>query len=248
MARIYDTGLGGKDNFAADRELAGKFLASYPYLPDMARDNKQFLARAVTWAAGQGAGQFIDLGCGMPSTPSTLDSARAANPDARAVYLDNDPVVISHMRAICKSVTGAIVVDGDVRDPGVTLRWVAAQAGADLASPVCVVMGALLHFLDGPAVRDLIARFTSGLAPGSILVASIATGPGEVARQFSREYSAAIAPYYLHSLADFAGFFDGLELVPPGVTEMQAWRPGWTSQPAPAPRDLWGYVAVARLA
>ena len=115
IARVYDFFLGGKDNFAADRALAEEQIAFAPLIPALARENRQFLARAVTWAAHQGIAQFIDLGCGMPTTPNTHESARAVVPDAKVAYLDNDPVVLGHLNAlVAKGDPGMTVVDGHV--------------------------------------------------------------------------------------------------------------------------------------
>jgi hypothetical protein len=132
IARVYDYLLNGKDNFAADRAVAEQLLAVAPLAAEVTRDNRQFLARAVAWAANQGIRQFIDLGCGMPTAPNTHETARAIAPDARVVYLDNDAVVLSHLRALtAKGDPGLTVVDGDVRETAAILD--AAAAGTDLS-------------------------------------------------------------------------------------------------------------------
>jgi S-adenosyl methyltransferase len=122
IARVYDYLLGGKDNFAADREAGHRLIAVFPAVVEAARENRQFLARAVTWVANQGVGQFIDLGCGMPTAPNTHESAQAIRPDARVVYVDNDPVAVSRLREVAvKGSKGLTAVDGDVAIP--TRPW-----------------------------------------------------------------------------------------------------------------------------
>jgi hypothetical protein len=152
IARVYDYLLDGKDNFAADREVAQRLLAVAPLAAEVTRENRQFLARAVTWTAGQGIRQFIDLGCGMPTAPNTHETARAIDAGARVAYLDNDAVVLSHLRALAaKGDPGVTVVDGDVREAAAVLQAVAA--GIDLSAPACLLMGFLLHFFAPGAAR-----------------------------------------------------------------------------------------------
>lgn len=148
----------------------------------MTRENRRFLARAVTWAASQGISQFIDLGCGMPSVPNTHETARAVTPDARVAYVDNDPVVLNHLYVlVAKGDPGLIVVGGDVREADKTLEAVAA--GIDLAKPACLMMGFLLHFFAADAARDLVARYAAALAPGSYIVLSAGRADGEEAKK-----------------------------------------------------------------
>ena len=145
IARVYDYLLNGKDNFAVDREVADKLLAVAPIAALVMRENRQFLARAASWAAGQGIGQFIDLGCGMPTTPNTHQSAQAVVGDAQVAYVDTDAVVLAHLRALAaQGNPGVTVIDGDVREVEVILD--AISPAIDLSRPVCLLMGALLHF------------------------------------------------------------------------------------------------------
>ena len=155
IARVYDFFLGGKDNSASDRDLAQQMIKRAPLVPVITRENRQFLALAVTWAANHGVGQFIDLGCGMPTTPNTLESARSVIADARVAYIDNDPIVLNHPYArVTKGEPGVTVVGGDARDVPAVLDSV--RADIDLSVPVCLVMGYLLHFLEvvPPGVAD----------------------------------------------------------------------------------------------
>ncbi len=244
IARVYDYVLGGKDNFAADRELAGRLLTLVPQIKELATENRQFLARAVTWAANEGIGQFIDLGCGLPTTPNTHESAQAVNPGARVVYVDNDPVVVTHLRALlAQGNAGVSVVDGDARDVPAILGRV--RTGLDLSAPACLVIGYLLHFFTAGAARDLVARYAAALAPGSYLVLSVLHADSEAADEGLSAYSSAAAPVYSHPMPDIASFFGSLELVPPGLADARQWRPGWDAANLP-PRDSRVIAGVAR--
>ena len=226
IARIYDFFLGGKDNFAADRALAEEQISFAPLIPVLARENRQFLARAVTWAANQGIDQFIDLGCGMPTQPNTHESARAVNDRARVAYVDKDPVVLSHLHArFAQGDPGITVVDGDVGDAAAIMDAVAA--GIDLARPACLIMGYLLHFSSPQAARDLVATYVSALAPGSYLVISVVRADREDADESFGGYSKTVAQVYNHTPADFASFFGSLPLVPPGTVDARQWHPSW---------------------
>jgi O-methyltransferase involved in polyketide biosynthesis len=246
IARVYDYLLGGKDNFAADREVAEKLMAVAPLAAEVTRDNRQFLARAVAWAASQGIRQFIDLGCGMPTAPNTHETARAVIPDARVVYLDNDAVVLSHLRALtAKGDPGLTVVDGDVREAATILDAVAS--GTDLSEPTCLMMGYLLHFFSPGAARDLVARYAAALAPGSYVVLSVGRGDSDAADKGFGSYSAGATRVYNHSVPEFADFFGALELVPPGVVDAREWRPDWEQPVRLRPRDGQALVGVARV-
>jgi hypothetical protein len=178
IARVYDYILGGKDNFAADREVAERLMAVAPLTVEVSRENRQFLARAVTWAASQGIGQFIDLGCGMPTVPNTHETAQAIIPAARVAYIDNDPVVVlTHLRALAEHGNpGVTVLDGDVREPGAIIA--AIQDDIDLEAPACLLMGYLLHFFAPDAARELVASYVARLVPGSYVVLSVGRADG----------------------------------------------------------------------
>jgi precorrin-6B methylase 2 len=245
VARVYDYWLGGKDNFAADREVADKVLALYPPTADIVRENRQFLSRAVTWAAKQGIGQFIDLGAGLPTPPSTHESARAVTPEARVALIDNDAVAIRHLQALASSGNPRVtVIDGDAHETAEILS--AVSASIDLSAPACLVMGALLHSIDAETARELVRRYAAALAPGSYVVLSIVRGDGDVADEgFSAYNCGGPAVGHNHSVAEFAGFFSGMELVPPGVVDAREWRP---DRPAALPpRAGQALVGVARV-
>jgi len=220
IARVYDYLLNGKDNFAADREVAERLISIAPLTVEVTRENRQFLARAVTWAANQGISQFIDLGSGMPTVPNTHETAQAVIADAHVAYVDNDPVVLAHLRALAaKGNPGVTVMDGDVREPNAILDAVAA--GIDLSAPACLLMGYLLHFFAPDAARALVARYAAALAPGSYVVLSV--GRSDSDEGFGA-YSDGAAQVYNHSVAEFASFFGPLELVPPGVVDARDWQ------------------------
>ena len=245
IARVYDYFLGGKDNFAADRELGERLISFVPSTPVTLRENKEFLALAVSWVANQGISQFIDVGAGMPTSPSTHETAQAVVPGARVAYIDNDPVVLSHLDALsAKGSIGVTVVDGDVRDADTILRAVAGSI--DLTEPACLIMGSLLHFFAPRAARDLVARYAGALAPGSYVILTMGIASGEAAEKFFRLYSEGPSKLYQHSPEDFATFFGPLELVPPGIGDARTVRPGWAEAPTAPPREGWMIVGIAR--
>ena len=246
IARVYDYLLGGKDNFAVDRQLADRLVEVAPLTVQVTRENRRFLARAVTLAASQGISQFIDLGCGLPSVPNTHETARAVTAGARVAYVDNDPVVLNHLYAlVAKGDPGLTVVGADLRETDETLEAVAA--GVDLAKPACLMMGFLLHFFAADAARDLVARYAAALAPGSYIVLSAGHADGEEAKKGFAAYSSGGIAVYNHSVAEFASFFGSRELVPPGVGDARAWRPD-LERPVPLePRDGQVIAGVARV-
>jgi O-methyltransferase involved in polyketide biosynthesis len=221
IARVWDYWLGGKDNFAADRELAEKMLAVHPVSARMARENRQFLGRAVGYVAARGIRQFIDIGAGLPTAVNTHDIARAVDPQARVAYVDNDPIVISHARSLLAKSPGVIAVPGDARDPERILADAGLTELIDLAQPVCVIMSAILHFADAGEARDVAAVFKRAVGPGSYLIISVGSGSPAEGENFTSAYTAA--RIYIHSGEEILSFFGGLELVPPGVVPVTRW-------------------------
>lgn len=237
IARVYDYLLGGKDNFAADRAVAEKLLAVYPPIIETVPESRRFVERAVTWVAGQGVTQFIDLGAGLPTAPNTHVTAQAASPGAAAAYVDDNPVVISHLTALLAHHSDRVaVIAGDLRDRDAILGAAGLRAVIDLAKPTCVVMGMILHFETAGAAAGLVKRYMSAVAPGSYLIATIASGKGTLAGKFYQTYNASgFAAMYNHTSAEFASFFGDLEIMPPGLGDARRIHPGW-SELAPAPR------------
>jgi O-methyltransferase involved in polyketide biosynthesis len=170
MARVYDYWLGGKDNFSADRAEAERLLGIYPPVRELVRENRAFIIRAVSWAARQGTGQFLDLGAGLPACPAVHQAARQVMPAATVAYADVDPVVLSHARALLATGDGVSAVAADLRDPGAVLADPELRAVIDPAGPVCVILGAVLHFMDAAAARAVTAGYARGMAPGSCLI------------------------------------------------------------------------------
>ena len=224
IARVWDYWLGGKDNFAADRELAEKMLAVHPPTARMARENRQFLGRAVGHAAARGIQQFIDVGAGLPTALNTHDIAQSVDPQARVAYVDNDPIVISHARSLLAKSPGVIAVPGDMRDPGRILADPGLIELIDLAGPACMILSAILHFADAGQARDVAATYARAVVPGSYLIISCGSGTRSEGENFASEYTAA--RIHIHSAQEILSFFDGLELVPPGVVAVPRWYGG----------------------
>ncbi len=224
IARVWDYWLGGKDNFAADRELAEKMLAVHPVSAQMALENRQFLGRAVSYVATCGVRQFIDVGAGLPTAVNTHDIAQAVDPRARVAYVDNDPIVISHARSLLARSPGVIAVPGDMRDPGRILADARLAELIDLTEPACVILSAILHFADTGTAREVAAAFARAIVPGSYLIISVGSGSKSEGENFTSAYTAA--RIHIHSLEEIVSFFDGLELVPPGVVAVASWSGG----------------------
>ena len=253
-ARIYDYGLGGKNHFAADREVADKVLAAFPSLRVATRQNRGFLGRAVRFLAGEaGIRQFLDIGTGLPTTGNVHEVAQEVAPESRIVYTDNDPLVLAHARALLTSSpegrTGYI--HADLREPESILSDPVTRDLLDFTQPVGLILVAVLHFLtdaDDPA--GIIATLLDALPPGSYLVASHATSehsPPSATAGVSA-YQASGIPFQPRVSDEFARMaFGGLELVPPGVVLVSEWRPD-EDGPRPSPFEVSFYGGVARKA
>jgi O-methyltransferase involved in polyketide biosynthesis len=249
IARVYDFLLGGKDNFAADRMVAQRLLAVYPPIIETVPESRRFVERAVTWVAGQGATQFIDLGAGLPTAPNTHATAQAASPAAAVAYVDNDPVVISHLAALLAHHADRVaVISGDLHDRDAILGASQLRAVIDPAKPVCVVMGMILHFDTLEVATGLVKTYMSVVAPGSYLIATIASGKGSLAGRFYQTYNASgFATMYNHSPAGFASFFGDLEIMPPGLGDARQIRPGWSELAAVPKRPDRILAGIARV-
>jgi O-methyltransferase involved in polyketide biosynthesis len=222
IARVWDYWLGGVENFAADRKLAEKMLAVHPVSAQMARENRQFLGRAVSYVAARGIRQFIDVGAGLPTALNTHDIARGIDPEARVAYVDNDPIVISHARNLLAKRPGVIAVPGDLRMPERILADAGLAEIIDLTQPACVILSAILHFLEAGAARDVAATFAQAVVRDSYLIISVGSGNPSEGGTFTSAYTAA--RIYIHSPQDILSFFDGLELIPPGVVAVRLWN------------------------
>lgn len=227
VARVYDYFLGGKDNFAADRAAAEQIMAMVPELPSMARANREFLVRAVRFLAESGVRQFIDLGTGIPTSPSVHEVAREIVPDAKVVYVDIDPVVVVHNRALLATVPGVITLQHDLRQPDAVLADSHVRQLIDFDEPVGLLMVAVLHFVGHDTAPGILSRYRTALAQGSYLVIDVACRDGMAMADVVKlegMYANSSAPLVLRTGAQIEELFDGLELVEPGITEFTQWR------------------------
>ncbi|MFD0259845.1 SAM-dependent methyltransferase [Kitasatospora indigofera] len=229
-ARMYDYYLGGKDNFEADRRAAEAAITAYPALPLLARTNRAFLGRAVTFAAGLGIRQFLDIGTGIPAVGSTTEVAHRVAPDARVVYVDNDPIVATHARALLAGHRAGhtTVMQADLRDPAAILGDPGLKQAIDLAEPVALMLVAVLHFVrDEEGVDEIVATLRDALAPGSALILSHGSPdfvPQEMADAGARVYSRASAPLVLRERARVESFFGDFAQAEPGLVQLPLWR------------------------
>jgi hypothetical protein len=228
-ARVYDYWLGGKDNFAADREAAERVLAVTPGLRERVRAGRAFLVRSVRFLAAEaGIRQFLDVGTGIPAANNTHEVAQSAAPDARVVYVDNDPIVLAHARALLSSsAEGATqYIDSDVRKPDAILA--AAAQTLDFSQPIALMLLGIMHLIaDDEQPYKVVGDLMAALPSGSYLVLShpaldINPDQAEAQKRYNERVS---TPQTLRTREQVAPFFDGLELVPPGLTYVHAWRP-----------------------
>ncbi|MGP4043037.1 SAM-dependent methyltransferase [Streptomyces sp. 2A115] len=227
-ARFWNYFVGGQDHYEVDREIGDHIKEIFPGLVDVARTSRHFLGRAVRHLAGeQGIRQFLDVGTGLPTADNTHEVAQRVAPDARIVYVDNDPLVLTHARALLTSTPeGATAyLDADLYDPEAVLG--AAAHTLDLSRPVALmILNTLGHVADHDQARDLVARLMSPLPSGSYLVISDSTATSEGMIAASEAYnSSGAVPYYVRGVDEIAGFFEGLDLVEPGVVQVTQWRP-----------------------
>jgi hypothetical protein len=251
-ARMYDYFLGGKNHFAADRELADKVLVTTPSARTAARENRAFLGRAVRFLAAEaGIRQFLDIGTGLPTTNSVHQVAQAVIPSARVVYTDNDPLVLAHARALLtSSLEGRTAyIQADLRQPESILASPVAHEVLDFSQPVALMLAAILHFLpDSDKPGEVLATLLGALPAGSYLVASHTTAEHDPEQwaPLQRAYESGGIPGQFRDSGEFARLaFSGLELVPPGVVLVSEWRPD-TPGPRPTPAEVSVYGGVAR--
>ncbi|MEU7176856.1 SAM-dependent methyltransferase [Streptomyces celluloflavus] len=253
-ARIYDYFLGGKTNFLADRLAAGSVLGVFPAALVAARVNREFMHRATRFLAASGMRQFLDIGTGIPTPPNLHDIAQAIAPDARIVYTDNDPIVLAHAAALLRSTPEGrtAYVQADVTDPGGICTAPQLLRTLDLTRPVALSLNALMHFVtdDGhDRAHTIVETLKDALPSGSTLAVSHATPDfaPEAMGEIIKIYADAGTSLQFRSRAEFARFFDGWDLLEPGITLSHQWRP---ADPADATHvtdaEAACYAAVAR--
>ncbi|NUP52378.1 MAG: SAM-dependent methyltransferase [Catenulispora sp.] len=240
-ARIYDCLLGGKDHFDVDRQAAEVVVKALPGAREMVRENRAFLGRAVRHLAEAGISQFLDIGTGIPGPGNTGEVARSVNPEARVVYVDYDPVVAVHSRALLAGVDPALtaILVADVRDPASILQAPATRAVLDFDRPIAVLMVALLHFIKPEEdAHGIVATFRDALPPGSAVVISHGTDGGdpETSAEARKGWDNATSQFTIRGRDDITALFDGFELTEPGVVNVPLWRPDGE------PREDWDAI------
>jgi O-methyltransferase involved in polyketide biosynthesis len=253
-ARIYDYWLGGKDNFAADRVAAERIIAYAPEIPRLAVENRRFLSRVVRYLAAAGIRQFIDIGTGLPSQGHVHEVLQVAAPDARVAYVDHDPVVLVHARAMLRGSDHVSVVRGDLRDPAGILGNPQLLELIDMEQPVAVLLLALLHLMgDDEQAMHAVARLRDAMAPGSYLAISHAVCDQDE----NNESIAKILKLYregpmkdskrqiMRSEKEVLAFFADMEFVEPGVVPLSAWRPE-RDERRQSIASIWSIGGIAR--
>jgi S-adenosyl methyltransferase len=250
IARVYDYWLGGKDNFAADREAAEQAIEVNPDIVVTARANRAFLRRAVTYLAGEaGLRQFLDIGTGIPTNNNTHEVAQRIAPDSRIVYVDHDPIVLSHARALLSSTPQGrtAYVEADLRAPAKILAEAAPIL--DFSRPVAVMLVAILHFIGpGDDPYDIVGQLVDAVPSGSYLVISHPASDidsGVMINMAKRLNQLMLQKATARSHDEVAAFFAGFDLIEPGLVRVPDWRP--TSEIEAAPRcAMWAAVARKR--
>ncbi|GAA4261032.1 SAM-dependent methyltransferase [Dactylosporangium darangshiense] len=253
-ARRYDYWLGGKDNFAADRESGDAIAAAFPTIRLAVRENRAFLRRAVAVLAEEaGIRQFLDIGTGLPTANNTHQVAQAIAPQSRIVYVDNDPLVLVHARALLTSAAeGATAyIDADLREPAKILNDPELHRTLDFSQPVALMLVAVMHFiLDEDDPYGIVRRLVEALPRGSYLVVAQATYdplPPDTVAALEAANARGNPKSRPRSRAEFARFFEGLDILPPGIVSVAEWRADNESQPRPSFVDISGYAAVAQI-
>ncbi|MBT2386392.1 SAM-dependent methyltransferase [Streptomyces sp. ISL-11] len=231
VSRIYDYYLGGSHNFEVDREAGRRAIEAFPGLPKIMQANRAFMRRAVRYAVDRGVTQFLDIGSGIPTFGNVHEVAQAAHPRARVVYVDHDPVAVAHSRAVLAGDERAAIVSADLRSPHDILAADEVAGLLDLDRPVALLLVAVLHFMqDGDDPWKAVAQLREALAPGSLLIlthASTDTGPikPEEGEELEGVYRNVGSPLLMRSRPEVERFFDGFEMVEPGLVPMPTWRP-----------------------
>lgn len=251
VSRVYDYYLGGSHNFEVDREAGRRAMEFMPGLPKIMQANRAFMRRAVRHAVDRGVTQFLDIGSGIPTFGNVHEVARAACPDARVVYVDHDPVAVAHSRAVLEGVDHAAISSADLREPEKILAGPEVNRLLDLDRPVALLLVAVLHFIvDEENPREAVAALRDALAPGSLLVLTHAAADGGPASPEQRGgieqlYTKMGSPLRMRSRAEVERFFDGFELVEPGLVPLPDWRPDAPTEEED-PSVFSGFAGVGR--
>jgi hypothetical protein len=229
VARMYDYYLGGKDNFASDREAAEKVMSVLPKVRHVARENRAFLGRAVRFLAQRGIHQFIDIGAGLPTRENVHQVALDVAPDARIVYVDNDPIVLAHAHALLADNPWTRVIEGDLHAPKAIVEHPEVQAHIDFREPVAIILCAIMHFVeDDEEAAGIVAHLRETLPPGGALVLSHGF-QGELSDETMGRaqdiYARTKGSLKARDRDAIRTLFSGLELVEPGLVHVGAWRP-----------------------
>ncbi|MFJ8849840.1 SAM-dependent methyltransferase [Streptomyces sp. NPDC102437] len=231
VSRMYDFYLGGSHNFEVDREAARKAMEFMPGLPKIMQANRAFMRRAVRYAVSEGISQFLDIGSGIPTFGNVHEVARTADPEARVAYVDHDPVAVAHSRAVLEGNDRAVIAAADLRRPQEIVKSPEISGLLDLDRPVALLLVAVLHFIeDCDDPQTAVAELREALAPGSIVVVSHASYEGlpltrEEAGGAVDVYENIRNPLVMRSRDEIARFFEGYEMVEPGLVSMPNWRP-----------------------
>jgi S-adenosyl methyltransferase len=242
IARVYDAILRGKDNFAVDRAVAEQAHRAFPDGGEAAFINRRLLGRAVRFMAQQGVDQFLDLGSGLPTVQNTHQIAQAVNPKARVVYVDNDPIVLAHGRALLAENDYTTVVTADLREPGMIMANPDIVTFLDLSRPVGLILNAVIHHvLDEEDPYGILDSYKQGMAPGSYLLLTHFSSSSPEARALEAVLLRTIGRGQLRTKEQIERFFDGLEIVEPGIVYLPQWRP---EEPVTEPLDISGLLYV----
>jgi SAM-dependent methyltransferase len=250
-ARVYDYLLGGSHNFLADQDVGRALAAVEPDVRAIARANRAFLGRAVRFLSEAGIRQFLDIGSGIPTEGNVHEVAQRADPAARVVYADIDPVAIAHSQAILAGSENATVIDGDLRQPEKILGHEEVRRLIDLGQPTGLLLLAVLHFIaDAEDPWRIVATLRDALAPGSYLVVSHAAAerePTVVQAAAEKVFNRSVATrVHVRSRAELMRLFDGFELVDPGLVRIPLWRPDSPADVPDDPGKFWGLVGVGQ--
>lgn len=226
VARVYDAILGGKDNFAADRVVAEMAHKAFPDGGRAAVINRELLGRAVRYMVEQGIAQFLDLGSGLPTARNTHQIAQAVSPSARVVYIDNDPIVLAHGRALLAENSSTAVVTADLREPDQVWSLPAVAGFLDLSKPVGLILNAVIHHvLDEEDPYGIVIRYKELLAPGSYFLLTHFSNSSKEASALEHVLLRTLGRGQLRSRAEITRFFDGLDIIEPGVGYLPDWHP-----------------------